>query len=88
VLNPAVPPRFSPLHRLQWEDAQQRYVILYPEGLVELNPSAAEILLLCDGARTLDDIVETLEEKFAVSGLNSDVTEFLEIALANRWIEQ
>ena len=42
---------FSPLHRLQWEEAQQRYVILYPEGLVELNLSAAEILKLCDGTR-------------------------------------
>lgn len=88
MLNPAVPPRFSPLHRLQWEDAQQRHVILYPEGMVELNPSAAEILLLCDGARTVADIVETLEEKFAVSGLTTDVTDFLEIALVNRWIEQ
>lgn len=88
VLDPAVPPRFSPLHRLQWEDAQQKHVILYPEGMVELNPSAAEILLLCDGARTVDDIVAALEEKFATSGLIGDVTEFLEIALANRWIEQ
>lgn len=88
MLNPAIPPRFSPLHRLQWEEAQQKHVILYPEGMVELNPSAAEILLLCDGVRTVDDIVAALEEKFAVSGLTDDVIEFLEIAFANRWIEQ
>ena len=26
--------RKSPLHRLQWEEAQQKYLILYPEGLL------------------------------------------------------
>jgi hypothetical protein len=24
MFDPAVPPRFSPLHRLQWEEAQQK----------------------------------------------------------------
>ncbi len=45
---------FSPLHRLQWEEAQQKDVILYPEGMVELNQSSAEILKLCDGTRKLN----------------------------------
>ncbi|BBL70092.1 pyrroloquinoline quinone biosynthesis peptide chaperone PqqD [Methylogaea oryzae] len=79
--------RFSPLHRLQWEEAQQKYVILYPEGMVELNPSAAEILKLCDG-RNLDDLVATLEAQFDTTGLKGDVSEFLEVALANGWIQQ
>ncbi|TAN47006.1 MAG: pyrroloquinoline quinone biosynthesis peptide chaperone PqqD [Methylococcaceae bacterium] len=79
--------RFSPLHRLQWEDAQQKYVILYPEGMVELNPSAAEILKLCDG-RSLDALVAALEAQFNASELKNDVTEFLEVALANGWIRQ
>ena len=43
---------FSPMHRLQWEEVQQKNVILYPEGMVELNQSSAEILKLCDGTRT------------------------------------
>ncbi|NOQ16193.1 MAG: coenzyme PQQ synthesis protein D, partial [Methyloprofundus sp.] len=33
--------QFSPMHRLQWEEAQQKDVILYPEGMVELNQSSA-----------------------------------------------
>lgn len=78
--------RFSPLHRLQWEEAQQKYVILYPEGMVELNPSAAEILKLCDG-RSLEAIVAALEAQFETSGLHDDVAEFLEAALANGWIQ-
>ncbi|MGR8933355.1 MAG: pyrroloquinoline quinone biosynthesis peptide chaperone PqqD [Gammaproteobacteria bacterium] len=78
---------FSPLHRLQWEEAQQKYVILYPEGMVELNQSSAEILKLCDGTRNLAQIVAELEAKFETTGLRNDVAEFLEVALRNGWIK-
>ena len=77
---------FSPLYRLQWEEAQQKYVILYPEGLVELNVPAAEILKLCDGTRNLETIVEELEQKFETSGIRDDVAGLLESALENGWI--
>ncbi|BCX87684.1 pyrroloquinoline quinone biosynthesis protein D [Methylomarinovum tepidoasis] len=86
-LDPDTPLRFSPLHRLQWEDAQQRHVILYPEGLVELNATSAEILKLCDGRHSLRTIVEALERKYQTQGLTDDIREFLEIALENGWIE-
>jgi pyrroloquinoline quinone biosynthesis protein D len=73
---------------LQWEEAQQKDVILYPEGMVELNQSSAEILKLCDGTRNLDQIVNELELKFATKGLIGDITTFLEAALKNGWIQQ
>ena len=78
--------QFSPMHRLQWEEAQQKYVILYPEGMVELNQSSAEILKLCDGAHTSAQIVAELEAKFETSGLSDDIHNFLDIALQNGWI--
>jgi pyrroloquinoline quinone biosynthesis protein D len=79
---------FSPLHRLQWEQAQQRHVILYPEGMVELNTTAAEILQLCDGTRNLEGIVEELERTFETTGLIDDIRELLETALENGWIRE
>ncbi len=82
------PIKFSPLHRLQWEEAQQKYVILYPEGMVELNQSSAEILKCCDGSRNLAQIVNDLEQTFATTGLTNDITAFLEVALQNGWIKQ
>lgn len=88
TINPDQIIRFSPMHRLQWEEAQQKDVILYPEGMVELNQSSAEILKLCDGTRSLAQIVSDLEEKFATSGLTNDITAFLEVALQNGWIQQ
>jgi pyrroloquinoline quinone biosynthesis protein D len=88
TINPDQTIKFSPLHRLQWEEAQQKNVILYPEGMVELNQSSAEILKLCDGTHTLDQIVNILEQKFAATGLTNDITAFLEVALKNGWIQQ
>ncbi|NOQ15346.1 MAG: pyrroloquinoline quinone biosynthesis peptide chaperone PqqD [Methyloprofundus sp.] len=87
-INPDQKIQFSSMHRLQWEEAQQKDVILYPEGMVELNQSSAEILKLCDGTRNLDQIVVDLEEKFATTGLKNDITSFLEVALKNGWIQQ
>ena len=88
TLNPNLPITFSSTHRLQWEEAQQKNVILYPEGMVELNQSSAEILKLCDGTRTLAQIVSDLEAAFSTSGLTNDITAFLEVALQNGWINQ
>jgi pyrroloquinoline quinone biosynthesis protein D len=88
TINPDQTIKFSPLHRLQWEEVQQKDVILYPEGMVELNQSSAEILKLCDGTRKLDQIVSELEQKFNTSGLTNDITAFLEVALQNGWINQ
>ena len=88
TLNTDLPIHFSRTHRLQWEDAQQKHVILYPEGMVELNQSSTEILKLCDGTRTIAQIVSDLEEKFATQGLYNDINAFLEVALQNGWIHQ
>jgi pyrroloquinoline quinone biosynthesis protein D len=87
-INPTTPLYFSPQKRLQWEEAQQKYVILYPEGMVELNQSSAEILKLCDGKHTLEQIVIELEAKFSASGLLNDITAFIEKALDNGWVKQ
>ncbi len=87
-IDPKLPISFSPLHRLQWEEAQNKDVILYPEGMVELNQSSAEILKLCDGKRKLEDIVNELESKFSTGGLENDIIGFLNVALKNGWIQQ
>ena len=88
TLNPDLTINFSSMHRLQWEEAQQKDVILYPEGMVELNQSSAEILKLCDGTRNVDQLIVDLEEKFSTSGLKNDICAFLEVALQNGWIQQ
>lgn len=79
-------PRLSRLFRLQWEDAQGAYVLLYPEGMVKLNQSAAEILKRCDGQRDVATIVGDLESAFTLNGLATDVGDFLTIARERGWL--
>ena len=73
--------------RLQWEPAQQSWVLLYPEGMVKLNQSAGEILQRCDGSRSVAQIVAELEQAFEASGLDGEVREFLRVAADRNWVE-
>lgn len=80
-------PRLSRRFRLQYEEAQSRWVLLYPEGMVQLNPSAAEILKRCDGERTVDAIVSELESTFNAQGIAPEVTSLLEEGQRRGWID-
>ena len=79
-------PSIAPGFRLQWEAAQGVYVILYPEGMVKLNQSAAETLKRCDGKRRLGEIIADLERQFPGVPLAADVERFLETAHGNGWV--
>jgi pyrroloquinoline quinone biosynthesis protein D len=79
-------PKLSRLFRLQWEPAQGNYVLLYPEGMVKLNTSAAEILKRCNGESDIAAITSDLETSFSVTGLRPDVEDFLHAALERGWI--
>ena len=79
-------PCLSKLYRLQWEKAQDAYVLLYPEGMVKLNESAGEILSRVDGIKSISSITDELEKKFGVSDLISDVVSFVELAVQQGWL--
>jgi pyrroloquinoline quinone biosynthesis protein D len=80
-------PRVGSGFRLQWEEAQQAWVLLFPEGMVKLNGPAGEIMKRCDGARSVGQIVADLEASFGAQGLQGDVLAFLDLARGKRWIE-
>lgn len=80
-------PRLNRLFRLQWEEAQQAYVLLYPEGMVKLNLSAAEILKRCDGEHTLDALISELEQAFGEKDLRDPVEGMLRAAFEKNWIQ-
>ena len=73
--------------RLQWEPAQEAHVLLYPEGMVKLNASAAAIMTRCDGARTVAEIVADIEQAYGVTGVAADVMGFVAMARDKSWLE-
>ena len=64
--------------RLQLDSTTRKNVLLYPEGIVELNETAHEILCRCDG-RTLIEIVYELAEEYEAdsNALAADVRDTL-----------
>ncbi|CAZ87237.1 Coenzyme PQQ synthesis protein D [Thiomonas arsenitoxydans] len=80
-------PGLNPRFRLQWEEAQQAWVLLYPEGMVKLNGSAGEIMTRCDGVRSVGDIVADLEAAFGEADLAPDVAQFFQIASQQGWLQ-
>jgi len=74
----ATVPRLHPKARLQHDDVRGRDVLLYPEGLVALNPTGAEILALCDGVRSVADVVAALEQRYGAAAVERDITAFLD----------
>jgi pyrroloquinoline quinone biosynthesis protein D len=79
-------PEIVPSFQLRWEDTQQAYVLLYPEGVVKLNTSAAEILKRCNGDLTVAQIIEELKHQFPGADLEPGVWRFLETSHDNGWI--
>ena len=80
-------PRLNRLFRLQWEEAQQAYVLLYPEGMVKLNLSAAEILKRCDGDHTITQLIAELEQAFDETDLRDPIEGMLRAAFEKDWIQ-
>ena len=81
MIPPSSRPALSGKARLRFDRASGGYLLLYPERGLALNPTAASILKLCDGQRTVDAIVGELQKDYAgrpASELQKDVLEFLE----------
>ncbi len=80
---------FNRQYTFQWEEAQQCYVVLFPEGLVKLGGSAAEILKRCQQPITVNELVTDLQNTFSdadAAELEQDVLAFLAQAEKENWL--
>ena len=76
-------PRLMTGARLRYDEVREEHLLLIPEGAVRLNATAAEVLELCDGKRSVDDIVGALSERYDGTDLRDDVLELVD-AMAQR----
>jgi pyrroloquinoline quinone biosynthesis protein D len=83
---PTTIPRISAGFRLQWEKVQNCHVLLYPEGMVKLNGSAGQIMMRCDGQRSVAIIAAELEQEFSTTNLQPDVLAFVDMAAKQTWL--
>lgn len=72
--------------RLQWDPVREQHVLLAPEEILVLNQTGATILGLCDGERTVVEIVAELRGQY--NHVDEDeVRGFLARLVAKRWVE-
>ena len=70
-------PRLVTGARLQFDEVRDEHLLLIPEGAVRLNETAAQVLELCDGERSLEDIAAALSQRYAGADVSDDVRELL-----------
>ena len=79
----------NPVFLFRWEESQDSHVLLYPEGVVKLNQTAAAILKHCTGELTVDQSVDQLVAEFGQSDrevITQSVVKFLEASRDKGWI--
>jgi pyrroloquinoline quinone biosynthesis protein D len=78
-------PRLARHVRLGFCPTRKKPILLLPETVVVLNTSGADILELCDGHRSVADIVDELGRRYD-RVVDDEVTQFLARLAARRWV--
>jgi coenzyme PQQ biosynthesis protein PqqD len=82
-------PRIAAKARLRYDRKAERYMLLYPEKGLVLNPTAADIAKLCTGEHSVNAIIDQLAAKYGKEApdIEREVMNFL-AALAERALLQ
>jgi pyrroloquinoline quinone biosynthesis protein D len=81
-------PRLAPGCR--WGNEGEERVVLFPEGMIRVQTTGQSILELCDGQRTVEQIVSTLAERYSAADpvkIREDVAVFLEALQQKRIVD-
>jgi pyrroloquinoline quinone biosynthesis protein D len=89
TLDGASKPRLPRGVRLKYDETRGEWLLLAPERVIKANAIAVEILKRCDGAATLDAIVDDLAAQFKVdrSRIENDVHALLGELAAKRMVD-
>jgi pyrroloquinoline quinone biosynthesis protein D len=79
-------PGLAPHVRLTFDRARGRHVLLGPEAVTVLNSTGADILGLCDGRRTVAEIVDELRQRYNCV-VDEEVERFLAGLVVKRYVE-
>jgi pyrroloquinoline quinone biosynthesis protein D len=76
-------------HRFQWEEAQNSYVILFPEGMVKLHGGAGEVIKRLDGKVSVADVVADLKAAFPdAQDIEKDILGMFDLAVGKAWLRK
>jgi len=87
-LEDSIQPRFAAGCR--WGTQGEDRVVLFPEGMIRVQGTGQNILELCDGQRTVQEIVAALLEQYHGADptkIREDVSQFLEALRQKRIVD-
>jgi pyrroloquinoline quinone biosynthesis protein D len=85
-VSPDAVPRIRMGVRCGYDQIRESHVVLFPEGVLVLNDTAAAVVDLCDGHTTIGDIALKLAEDF--DGVRpEDVAELVSRLVARRVVD-
>ncbi len=70
-------PQLASKARVKWDETRGKHLLLFPEGLLVLNPTAHDVLALCDGQRPVAEIVKALSAQYQTDAVAADVKDLL-----------
>jgi pyrroloquinoline quinone biosynthesis protein D len=86
--SPSSQPRLAPGCR--WGSNADQRIVLFPEGMIRVQGTGEHILELCDGQRTVQEIVTALSERYGTADparITEDVSSFLEALQRKRIVD-
>jgi pyrroloquinoline quinone biosynthesis protein D len=80
-------PRFA--SGCRWGTEGEERVVLFPEGMIRVQGTGQRILELCDGQRTVQEIVTALSATYSAdpAKIRGDVGSFLEALQQKRIVD-
>lgn len=80
VITGQTQPKLPRHAKLRFDKPRDMWIILAPERVFELDDVAHEVIKLCDGERTVAQLIEVLQEKYQAppGAIESDVTAMLQ----------
>jgi pyrroloquinoline quinone biosynthesis protein D len=79
-------PRLAPHVRMKFDGVRGQHVLLSPEMVWVINETGAEIVELCDGRRTVAEVLSELQRRYDHIA-DDDVRRFLTDLVAKRGME-
>ncbi|GAA5113721.1 pyrroloquinoline quinone biosynthesis peptide chaperone PqqD [Pseudonocardia adelaidensis] len=78
-------PRLGTHLRLHFDRSRGRHVLLGPESVIVLNGTGADVVRLCDGSRTVAQLVDELHARYD-RPVGDEVRDFLARMAARRHV--
>jgi pyrroloquinoline quinone biosynthesis protein D len=74
----------------RWGTHGEQRIVLFPEGVIRVQGTGQDILELCDGQHTLQEIVTVLTQRYGAADpakITADVRSFLEALQRKRIVD-